>query len=174
MPNDATSTPQGDSPPPRLAYACVLPAFAQRPRGTLPSRSASSCLPAAGAVDITRRIVGQRMSQNIGQQILIETRWRGRQYRHRHRREVRAGRLYGALYLVLALSSTRRYSPSCRSSVERISRRSRSSRHSANCGCAPGVPANNIKELIALAKETRDAQLRFSGTGSPGHLAGEL
>ena len=39
----------------------------------------------------------------------------------------------------------------------------------------PSVPANNVKELIALAK-SRPGQLNFASgsTGSAGHLAGEL
>src|ERR1700675_3703295 len=58
-----------------LACACVLPAFAQAPAG-YPSKPIRFIVsyPPAGAVDITARIVGQRMSQNIGQQILIENR----------------------------------------------------------------------------------------------------
>jgi tripartite-type tricarboxylate transporter receptor subunit TctC len=39
----------------------------------------------------------------------------------------------------------------------------------------PGVPANNVKELIALAK-ANPGKLNYAsvGTGSPGHIAGEL
>jgi tripartite-type tricarboxylate transporter receptor subunit TctC len=39
----------------------------------------------------------------------------------------------------------------------------------------PSVPARNVKELVALAR-TRPDQLTFAsnGSGSPGHLAGEL
>jgi len=39
----------------------------------------------------------------------------------------------------------------------------------------PGVPANNVKELIALAK-AQPGKLNYAsvGTGSPGHIAGEL
>ena len=39
----------------------------------------------------------------------------------------------------------------------------------------PSVPANNIKELIALAK-SQPGKLNYAsvGTGSPGHIAGEL
>ncbi len=39
----------------------------------------------------------------------------------------------------------------------------------------PSVPANNVKELIALAK-AEPGKLNFAsvGTGSPGHIAGEL
>jgi tripartite-type tricarboxylate transporter receptor subunit TctC len=39
----------------------------------------------------------------------------------------------------------------------------------------PSVPANNVKELIALAK-TEPGKLNYAsvGTGSPGHIAGEL
>jgi tripartite-type tricarboxylate transporter receptor subunit TctC len=39
----------------------------------------------------------------------------------------------------------------------------------------PSLPANNIKELIALAK-SEPGKLNFAsvGTGSPGHIAGEL
>jgi tripartite-type tricarboxylate transporter receptor subunit TctC len=39
----------------------------------------------------------------------------------------------------------------------------------------PAVPANNIKELIALAK-SQPGKLNYAsvGTGSPGHIAGEL
>ncbi len=39
----------------------------------------------------------------------------------------------------------------------------------------PGVPASNVKELIALAK-AQPGKLNYAsvGTGSPGHIAGEL
>ena len=160
-----------------LACACVLPALAQAPAG-YPSKPIRFIVPypPAGATDITARIVGQRMSQNIGQQILIENRGGaagniGTDIAAKSAPDgytvlytLSSHTINPALFTKLPFNVETDFAPiTLVATIPQI------------LVAHPSVPANNIKELIALAKK-KPGMLNYAspGTGSPGHLAGEL
>jgi tripartite-type tricarboxylate transporter receptor subunit TctC len=160
-----------------LAYACVLPAFAQAP-AAYPSKPIRFIVsyPPAGAVDITARIVGQRMSQNIGQQILIENRGgaagnigtdiaaKAAPDGYTVLYTLSSHTINPALFTKLPFNVETDFAPiTLVATIPQI------------LVAHPSVPANSIKELIALAKK-KPGMLNYAsaGTGSPGHLAGEL
>jgi tripartite-type tricarboxylate transporter receptor subunit TctC len=157
--------------------AFVLPALAQAPAG-YPTKAIRFIVPypPAGATDITARIVAQQMSQNIGQQILIDNRGGA------------AGNIGTDIaaksapdgYTVLYTLSSHTINPALFARLP----------FNVESDFAPvtltasipqilvahlSLPAKNVKELIALAR-SKPGALNYAspGSGSPGHLAGEL
>jgi tripartite-type tricarboxylate transporter receptor subunit TctC len=132
--------------------------------------------PPAGATDITARILARQMSQNIGQQILIDNRGGA------------AGNIGTELaakaapdgYTVLYTLSSHTINPALFSKLP----------FNVEKDFVPitltatipqilvshmSLPARNVKELISLAKRKPGAlNYGSAGTGAPGHLAGEL
>jgi tripartite-type tricarboxylate transporter receptor subunit TctC len=132
--------------------------------------------PPAGATDITARIVGQRMSQNMGQQVVIENRGGA------------AGNIGTDLaaksapdgYTVLYTLSSHTINPVLFSKLPfNVDTDFMPVTLVATIPqivvAHPSLPVSNIKDLIALAKRKPGALNYASpGSGSPGHLAGEL
>jgi tripartite-type tricarboxylate transporter receptor subunit TctC len=132
--------------------------------------------PPAGATDITARIVGQRMTQNIGQQILIENRGGAAGNIGTDIAAKAAPDGYTVLYTLsshtinpvlftkLPFNVETDFAPiTLVATIPQI------------VVAHPSLPVNNIKELIALARRKPGALNYASpGSGSPGHLAGEL
>jgi tripartite-type tricarboxylate transporter receptor subunit TctC len=132
--------------------------------------------PPAGATDITARIVGQKMTQNTGQQILIENRGGAAGNIGTDIAAKAAPDGYTVLYTLsshtinpvlftkLPFNVETDFAPiTLVATIPQI------------VVAHPSLPVNNIKELIALARRKPGALNYASpGSGSPGHLAGEL
>ncbi len=132
-------------------------------------------LAAGGATDIMARIVGQKLSQAIGQSVIIDN------------RAGAAGSIAGTIvakaapdgYTMLAISSSFAINPSLQDlqfdSVKDFSGIAQFAQAPFLLVVFPGVAAGSVKDLIALAK-SKPGTLNFSsgGHGGSGHLAGEL
>ena len=132
--------------------------------------------PPGGATDITARIVGRQMSQNVGQQILIDNRGGA------------AGNIGTDIaaksapdgYTVLYTLSSHTINPALFAKLPfDVDKDFASITLTATIPqilvAHPSLPANSVKELIGLAKKKPGAlNYGTAGSGSPGHLAGEL
>ena len=152
----------------------ALPGFAQ----TFPSKPLRMIVPfpPAGAVDTVGRVVGQKLAEQWGQQVLVDNR-------------VGAGGIVGADaaakstpdgYTVFVCSIHHAVLPSLKPklpySIEKdFVPLSFGARFPIVLVVHPSVQATSVKELIALAKKS-PGQLAFGSAGNGGgtHLAGEL
>ncbi len=156
------------------ALCAIAPAFSQQAYPAKPIRFILT-YPPGGTVDITARIVQPKLSEALGQPILIDNR----------------GGAGGAVgteiaaktapdgYTFLVTLSSHTINPllyKLRYDVERdfapvslmVSAPQLITVH-------PSLPAKNLREFVALAK-ARPGELSYGspGTGTPGHIAGEL
>ena len=133
--------------------------------------------PPGGGTDIVGRIVAQKLSENLGQQVIVENRGGatgmlaaevaakappdGYTIMMAH---IAAMSILPSLYPKMAYDSAKDFAPITLAAI------------GPNLLVVhPSVPAKNVKELIALAK-ARPGQLQFAspGSGSVQHLSGEL
>jgi len=133
--------------------------------------------PPGGGTDIVGRIVAQKLSENLGQQVVVENRGGatgmvaaelaakappdGYTIMMAH---IAAMSILPSLYPKMAYDSAKDFAPITLAAI------------GPNLLVVhPSVPAKNVKELIALAK-ARPGQLQFAspGSGSVQHLSGEL
>jgi tripartite-type tricarboxylate transporter receptor subunit TctC len=133
--------------------------------------------PPGGGTDIVGRIVAQKMSESLGQQIIVENRGGatgmlaaelaakaapdGYTIMMSH---IAAMSILPSLYPKMAYETTRDFAPISLAAI------------GPNLLVVhPSVPARNVKELIALAK-ARPGQLHYAspGSGSVQHLSAEL
>ncbi len=91
--------------------------------------------PAGSATDVVSRILAQKLSARLGQQVVVENRaGRERQHRRRHDRQGGARRLHhGPDHRRARMAWRPRSAPSCRTTRSRISRRSRWSEPRPTC-----------------------------------------
>ena len=131
---------------------------------------------AGGAIDLTARIVGVKLAESLGQQVVVDNR-PGAASNLAGELTARAAADGYALYMgsyVNAVSPSiyRKlgYDP-----VRDLAPIARTVTTYAILFVHPSVPARNVNELVALAK-TKPAELTYSssGIGSASHLAGEL
>jgi tripartite-type tricarboxylate transporter receptor subunit TctC len=132
--------------------------------------------PAGGANDIVARGVGQRMNELLGASIVVDNRAgaggtigadiaaKAPPDGYTLLMAAGAHTLAPSLYLKLPYDIARDFAPV-----------SISARSAYLLVLHPSVPANSVKELIALAR-TRPGGLNYasSGVGAPPHLAGEM
>ena len=133
--------------------------------------------PPGGGTDIVGRIVAHRLSENLGQQVVVENRGGatgmlaadlaakaapdGYTVMMAH---ISAMSILPSLYPKLPYDAVKDFAPITLAAI------------GPNLLVVhPSVPAKNVKELIALAK-ARPGQLQFAspGSGSVQHLSGEL
>ena len=131
---------------------------------------------AGGAVDVSARLVGQRLSEALGQQVIIENR-------------PGADGIVAADYVAKSapdgytlayVSAGHTINPAFRKSMPYHPLKDFAPVSLIATGAQllvvnPTVPAHNVKELVALAR-ARPGQMNFasSGAGGPTHLAAEL
>ena len=118
-----------------------------------------------------------RMSQTLGQQVVVENRpGAGIEHRRRIRRPRAEGRLHAVPRLRPPTSPTPRSLPTSASTSPRTSRRSRcASRAAVILVVHPSTGVKSVQELIALAKSKPGEILYAStGVGTTPHLSGEL
>jgi tripartite-type tricarboxylate transporter receptor subunit TctC len=134
-------------------------------------------LPAGAAADVVARLIGQRLSERLGQPVLVEDRPGASGM---IATEAVAKAAPDGYTLGLATSTTHITAPIFNTKLPYDPVRDFAP--VAIVGLSPyvlvvhpGVPANNVAELIALAK-TRPRQISYSSVGqaSQGHLAAEL
>lgn len=129
-----------------------------------------------GNADIMARLVGQHLGENVGQQVVIDNR-------------AGASGIIGTElavkappdgYSIVLVASSLATNPSLIKTLPYNARRDLAPVSMVGSTpliltAYPGLPANTVKELIALAK-ARPGQLNYatSGIGSPANLAGAL
>ena len=159
-----------------LAAACTLsPAQAQ----TYPSKPILMLVPlaAGSSLDVVLRIITQKMSENMGQQIVVENQpgAAGMIGAERFMRAAPDGYTLAAfndsvLTMIPNLRKKVAYDP-----VASFAPISLMVNNSWTLASHPSLPAKNVAELIALAK-ARPGELNYSsgGNGSPQHIAMEI
>src|SRR4051812_38390967 len=159
-----------------IAAFTVTTAFAQS--GAYPNRVVKFVVPVAagGTVDIVARTLAQRLSEALGQQVIVENR-------------PSASSLVGTQlvakappdgYTLLATSTTFLSAPAVVKDpgydpLKDFAPITLTCRVPMVLDVNPNLPAHSIREFIALAKaRPGDITYAASGVGSTGHIAGEL
>jgi tripartite-type tricarboxylate transporter receptor subunit TctC len=161
-----------------FALACALPAHAQQ-QAAYPLKPLKMIMsfPAGGPTDILGRIVGQKLTEGWGQNVIIDNRPGG------------AGMIGANLAakappdgytLFLAGITTLAIAPFVHKNMQYDPLRDFQPVTQTTLGplllmTHPSLPAKTVKEFIALAK-AKPGQINYasSGPGGSGHLAGEL
>lgn len=158
-----------------VASGSHLPASAQSGYPSRPVRIIS-IFPAGGGNDFFCRIVAQKLTENLRQQVIVENRpgANGIIGTEAIARSVPDGYTIGlvpsghavnaSLYRKLPYDSIKDFTPITLAGTSPLV-----------LAVHPSIPAKNVKELVALAR-ARPGQLSYvsAGVGSSGHLAGAL
>ena len=163
-----------------LAVLAAVPAAAPSPAyaQAYPSRSVKIIVPfgVGGPADLYARFVGARLSETMGQPFVIENR-------------PGAGAVVGSDavaksapdgYTLLMMSNTHTVNETLIPKKPYDLMRDLAPINGVNYSdllmvIHPSVPANNLKEFLALAKaKPRELNYASSGPGTPYHMAGEL
>ena len=160
-----------------FASTWVLPVLAQT-ASSYPNKPIRFIVPypPAGATDITARILAQQMSQNFGQQILIDNRGGAAGNIGTDIAAKSAGDGYTVLYTLSSHTINPALFTKLPFNVETdFSAITLVGTMPLILVAHPSLPATNVKDLISLAKR-RPGALNYAsaGSGTPGHLAGEL
>ena len=157
------------------ALACPLPA----PAADYPGRPLRLIVsfPPGGSADFQARIIGTRLSERLGQQLIIDNRPGGSGV---VALELVAKSAPNGYTLLLGGMSHLTMTPVSFSNLPFDSLRdfapiSLTSRVTLALAAGPALPANSVRELIALAKAS-PGKLSYgsAGTGGVTHLAGEM
>lgn len=159
------------------ATALLAPALASAQGGPYPNRPIRLVVPfpPGGSVDPLARTVGQKLSEALGQQVIVDNRPGGNTV---------IGTDFVAKspadgYTLLLTASSHVTQPQLLQApydpVKDFTPVATLSTSDMIIVAHPSLPANNIRELIALAR-SRPGSLNYSsaGSGNPNHLAGEL
>ena len=162
------------------AGAAALPAVSRIARAqAYPTRPVRIIVgfPPAGATDIVARLIGQWLSERLGQQFIVENR-PGAGSNIGTEAVVRAPADGYTLLLVAPAErdQCRRSTTNSISISSATSRRSRASSRGPNVmEVNPSVPAKTVPEFIAYAKANPGKiNMASAGNGTGGHVAGEL
>ena len=161
---------------PALLLACAATgAFAQQDYPSRPIRFLVGVVP-GGATDILARVIGQKMSENWGQQVIIDNRPGANQI-------IAAGLTVNAApdgYTLQMIPAGFAINPSMHRKlpydpIRDFTPVSMVADVPNVMVVHPGIPVKNVAEFIAYAR-TRPGQISYgsSGIGSPSHMCGEL
>jgi tripartite-type tricarboxylate transporter receptor subunit TctC len=131
---------------------------------------------AGGATDITARVIGERLSERLGQQFLVENR-PGAATNIATEQVVRATPDGYTLLMASAANTINAtlYDNLTFDFVRDMAAVAGVVRMQNVLEVHPSVPANSVAELIAYAKANPDKlSVGSAGIGSPGHVSGEL
>ncbi len=155
-----------------LAVAALAPVHAQQAYPSRPVRAVVSWA-AGGAADLTARIASQKLSEQLGQQVIVDNRggvlsmeMAAKAPPDGYTLLLASGSLWISQFLRdnVGWDAVRDYAP-----ISQLIT-------SPNLLVVhPSLPVKNVKQLIALAK-ARSGELNYSSgqTGSSSHIAGEL
>jgi tripartite-type tricarboxylate transporter receptor subunit TctC len=162
----------------RVALWSVVPLLAlasqAAPAQGYPSKPVRIIVPfaAGGPNDILARAVGQKLSQNLGQQVIVDNRAGGG--------TVLAARAPADGYTMLMASTSHTVNPTLRSALPYDTFRDFAfvilmAKAPNVLVVHPSLPVRNVKELITLAR-SKPGEITFGsgGTGTSTHLSGEL
>ncbi|MBI3068959.1 MAG: tripartite tricarboxylate transporter substrate binding protein [Betaproteobacteria bacterium] len=160
-----------------LTAICAAGAHAQ-PAGSYPVRPVRIVVPfaAGGNVDLVARAVSQRLSESLGQQVIVDNRAgaSGLVGTHLVAKAAPDG------YTLLAMANTFAVVPSILSTagydpLKDFAGVTQTCLVPQVLVVNPALPVRSVKELVALAK-ARPGQLSYAsaGTGGTGHMAAEL
>ncbi|MGE5523117.1 MAG: tripartite tricarboxylate transporter substrate binding protein [Rhodospirillaceae bacterium] len=156
------------------ALAAAAPAAAQN----FPVKPVRLIVPFApgGSTDIMGRILGQKLSDMWGQQVVVDNRAGGGTIIGTEMAVNSPGDGYTLLLANIALAlnpglhSRLPFDP-----VKDLAPVTLIATQATAVAASPGFPANSVKELIAQAKaKTGGLSFGSSGTGGVGHIAGEM
>lgn len=157
----------------------LLPAAAAAQAQTYPTRPIRMIVPfpAAGATDILARVVSQKLSEGMKQQVVVDNRsGAGGTIGSR----LAADAQPDGYTILMGTTSTHAIGPSLYAkrpydALKDFTAISGIATSPTVLMVASSVPANSVKELVALAK-AKPGQLNFgsSGVGTQFHLSGEL
>jgi tripartite-type tricarboxylate transporter receptor subunit TctC len=167
----------------RIVFIAVLAPFGAsalqaQTTGAYPSRPVRIVVPfaAGGNVDLVARAVAQRLSENLGQQVLVDNRpgASGLVGTHLVAKSAPDG------YTLLAMANTFAVVPSLMSNpgydpLKDFAAISLTCRVPQVLVVNPALPVRSVKEFVALAK-ARPGEISYAsaGTGGTGHMAAEL
>jgi tripartite-type tricarboxylate transporter receptor subunit TctC len=159
-----------------LALAAPFPVLAQKGYPAKPIRLIVA-FPAGGSTDIIGRIIGQRLSQSLGQQVIIDNRGGAG---GTIGTEIAARANPDGYTLTMGTTSTHVIAPAAYSRlkydpVKDFTPITLVASTPYLLVVNPGVKANNLKEFVALAK-SQPGKLNYAsaGSGSTTHLAMEM
>ena len=161
-----------------LAAGFLVSAMAAAPAQTYPSRPITMVVPfaAGGTTDAIARILGENLSQTLGQQIVIENVGGagGSVGAARVARAAPDG--YTILLHQPGLAAAQTLYPNLSYNAEKdFTGVGLINTSSSIIAGSNNVPANNIKELVTWMKEPgRNAKMAHAGVGAFGHLCGVL
>ena len=160
-----------------VVAACMLPTVVGAQ--TYPSKSIRIIVPwtPGGTTDVLARILGQRLSESFGQQVLIDNRPGAS---GQIGTDVVAKAAPDGYTLLLGTTAPNSTAPSLYAKlpydpVKDFAPISLIALTFYVLSVTPSLPAKNIQELVRLAK-ARPGELNFSspGNGTPNHLSGEM
>src|SRR4051812_30221359 len=158
------------------ASALLAPALAPA-QGTYPNHPIRLVVPfpPGGSVDPLARVLGQRLSEVFGQQVIVDNKPGGNTV---IATEFVAKAPADGYTLLLTASShvtNPQLLPTTYDPIKDFTPVASLSTADMILCVNPSVPANNLQEFLALAK-AKPGTLNFSsaGSGNPNHLAGEL
>jgi tripartite-type tricarboxylate transporter receptor subunit TctC len=156
------------------AIAAPVSAFAQANFPTKPIRIIVP-FPPGGSVDPLARVIGQRMSETFGQQVVVDNRPGGNTVIGTDAAAKAAPDGYTLLLTASSHVTNPQLLPTSYDPIKDFAPVATISTADMILVTNPSVPANNLQELLALAK-ARPGSLNYSsaGSGNPNHLAGEL
>ena len=156
------------------AVAAPVSALAQ---GTFPTKPIRIIVPfpPGGSVDPLARVIGQKMSETFGQQVIVDNRPGGNTVIGTEATAKAAADGYTLLLTASSHVTNPQLLPTSYDPIKDFVAVATVSTADMILVTNPSVPVNNLKELLALAK-AKPGTLNFSsaGSGNPNHLAGEL
>ena len=161
------------------AVSILAPAVvaAQPATGPYPNRPIRFIVPfpPGGSVDPLARIIGQKLSDDLGQQVIVDNRPGGNTVIGTEATAKAPPDGYTILMTATSHVTNPQLVPTSYDPIRDFAPIATLSSSDMVLVVHPSVPARTLQELIALAK-ARPGQLNFAsaGSGNPNHLAGEL
>lgn len=160
-----------------MAFSLLIPAAASAESSNYPTRPIRLIVPfpPGGSVDPLARVLGQKLSESLGQQVIVDNRPGGNAVIGT---ELVAKAPADGYTLLLASTShvtNSQLVPTAYNAMKDFVPVATLSESPVILVVNPSVPAHDLKEFIALAK-ARPTELNYSsaGSGNPNHLAGEM
>lgn len=160
-----------------LAVCAALAPLAASAQAAFPTKPIRMVVPfpPGGSVDPLARVIGQKMSETFGQQVIVDNRPGGNTVIGTDFTAKAPADGYTLLLTASSHVTNPQLLPTAYDPIKDFVPVATISTADMILVTNPSVPANNLQELLSLAK-ARPGALNYSsaGSGNPNHLAGEL